>query len=111
MCVPVWAVHEGMPSFNLHYESSYIAVQPIASLCNGLLTVDVYQEGHMVGDLAEQWMIADDGTRLVFHLRRGVTFHGLIVSFDEAGGSLLITSEERRRMSPRAASDLMCECS
>jgi hypothetical protein len=42
MCVPVWAVHEGMPSFDLHYESSYIAVHPIAPLCNGLLTVDVY---------------------------------------------------------------------
>ena len=29
----VWAVHEGMPSFDIHYENSYVAVQPIGRLC------------------------------------------------------------------------------
>ena len=34
----VWAVHESMPSFDLHYETSYIVAQPIGPLYNGLLS-------------------------------------------------------------------------
>ena len=55
----VWAVHEGMPSFDLHYETTYIAVQPITPLYNGLLTFDVYANEQIVGDLAERWEITD----------------------------------------------------
>src|SRR3989442_1771361 len=36
----VWAVHESMPSFDLHYDNSYIVAQPIGPLYNGLLTFD-----------------------------------------------------------------------
>jgi hypothetical protein len=38
----IWAVHEGMPSFDIHYETTYIAAQPVGPLYNGLLTFDVY---------------------------------------------------------------------
>jgi peptide/nickel transport system substrate-binding protein len=71
----VWAVHEGMPSFDLHYETTYIAVQPITPLYNGLLTFDVYENEKIVGDLAERWEITDGGTRITFSLRKGVKFH------------------------------------
>jgi peptide/nickel transport system substrate-binding protein len=71
----VWAVHESMPSFDLHFDTSYIVAQPIAPINNGLVTRDVYRDGEVVGDLAERWEIAEDGTQITFHLRRGVKFH------------------------------------
>ena len=37
----VWAVHEYMPSFDIMYETSYIAGQPLGPLYNGLVTLDV----------------------------------------------------------------------
>jgi peptide/nickel transport system substrate-binding protein len=71
----VWAVHEGMPDFDIHYQGTYIAAQPIGPLYNGLLTFDVYDQEKLVGDLAERWEIAPDGKRITFALRQGVTFH------------------------------------
>jgi hypothetical protein len=41
----IWAVHEGMPDFDIHYQGTYIAAQPIGPLYNGLLTFDVYEPG------------------------------------------------------------------
>jgi hypothetical protein len=37
----VWAVHEGMPTFDIHYETTYIAAQPVGPLYNGLLTFEI----------------------------------------------------------------------
>ena len=54
----LWAVHEGMPDFDIHYQSTYIAAQPIGPLYNGLLTFDVYDNEKIVGDLAERWEIS-----------------------------------------------------
>jgi peptide/nickel transport system substrate-binding protein len=71
----VWAVHEGMPSFDLTYEGTYIAAQPIGPIYNGLLTFDVYDNEKIVGDLAERWEIAGDGKRMTFALHKGVKFH------------------------------------
>src|SRR5215813_11515649 len=71
----VWAVHESMPSFDLHYDNSYIVAQPIGPIYNGLLTFDVYHNGQIIGDLAERWDITPDGTQITFALRPGVTFH------------------------------------
>src|SRR5262249_41413070 len=70
----VWAVHESMPSFDLHYDNSYIVAQPIGPLYNGLLTFDVYNNGQIIGDLAERWDIAPNGTQITFALRPGLTF-------------------------------------
>jgi peptide/nickel transport system substrate-binding protein len=71
----VWAVHEGMPDFDIHYQGTYIAAQPIGPIYNGLLTFDVYDNEKIVGDLAERWEIAGDGKRITFALRKGVKFH------------------------------------
>jgi peptide/nickel transport system substrate-binding protein len=71
----IWAVHESMPDFDTHYESSYIAAQPIGPIYNGLVTQDVYDNGKIVGDLAERWEVGEDGKRITFFLRRGVKFH------------------------------------
>jgi peptide/nickel transport system substrate-binding protein len=71
----IWAVHESMPSFDTHYETTYVAAQPIAPIYNGLLTLDVYKNEEIIGDLAERWEVADGGKRLTFFLRQGVKFH------------------------------------
>src|SRR5215831_6613256 len=71
----LWAVHEGMPDFDIHYQGTYIAAQPIGPIYNGLLTFDVYDNEKIVGDLAERWEITEDGKRITFALRKGVKFH------------------------------------
>jgi peptide/nickel transport system substrate-binding protein len=71
----VWAVHESMPDFDIHYEATYIAAQPIGPIYNGLVTQDVYNNGKIVGDLAERWEISEDGKRIAFFLHQGVKFH------------------------------------
>jgi peptide/nickel transport system substrate-binding protein len=71
----VWAVHESMPSFDMHWDTSYILAQPVGPIYNGLLTFDVYRNEEIVGDLAERWEIAADGQRITFYLRQGVKFH------------------------------------
>src|SRR5262247_3061480 len=71
----VWAVHEGMPSFDIHMEGSYILAQPVGPLYNSLLTFDLYNNEKIVGDLAERWEVAPDGKQITFALRQGVKFH------------------------------------
>jgi peptide/nickel transport system substrate-binding protein len=93
----VYAVHETMPSFDIHYETSYIAAQPVGPLYNGLLTHDVYKDYEIVGDLAERWEFADDGKRLTFHLRQGVTFHdGSAFTCADAKYSLEKLADQKR---------------
>lgn len=71
----VWAVHESMPHFDIHRETTYILAQPVGPLYNSLLAFDVYDHEKLVGDLAERWDVAPDGKRITFALRQGVTFH------------------------------------
>jgi peptide/nickel transport system substrate-binding protein len=71
----LWAVHEGMPSFDIHAENSYILAQPVGPLYNSLLTFDLYNNEKIVGDLAERWEVAPDGKQITFALRQGVKFH------------------------------------
>lgn len=71
----VWAVHEGMPTFDIHREGSYILAQPVGPLYNGLLTFDVYDDSKIVGDLAERWEVSEDNKRITFTLHKGVKFH------------------------------------
>ena len=71
----VWAVHEGMPHFDIHAEGSYILAQPVGPLYNSLLTFDLYNNEKIVGDLAESWEVAPDGKQITFALHKGVKFH------------------------------------
>jgi peptide/nickel transport system substrate-binding protein len=70
-----WAVHEGMPHFDIHGDGSYILAQPVGPLYNSLLTFDLYNNEKIVGDLAEHWEVASDGKQITFALRKGVKFH------------------------------------
>ena len=71
----IWAVHEGMPHFDIHAEGSYILAQPVGPLYNSLLAFDLYNNEKIVGDLAERWEVAPDGKQVTFALRQGVKFH------------------------------------
>jgi peptide/nickel transport system substrate-binding protein len=71
----LWAVHEGMPHFDIHVDGSYILAQPVGPLYNSLLTFDLYDHETIVGDLAERWEVAPDGKQITFALRQGVKFH------------------------------------
>ena len=73
--IVIWAVHESMPSFDIHFDSSYILAQPVGPMYNGLVTQDPYHDGKIVGDLAERWGISEDGKRITFFLHKGVKFH------------------------------------
>jgi peptide/nickel transport system substrate-binding protein len=73
--IVVWAVHESMPTFDTHFDTSYILAQPVAPIFNGLVTQDPYNDGKIVGDLAERWEISEDGKRITFFLHKGVKFH------------------------------------
>jgi peptide/nickel transport system substrate-binding protein len=64
-----------MPDFDIHYQGTYIAAQPIGPIYNGLLTFDVYGNEKIVGDLAERWEITEDGKRITFALCKGVKYH------------------------------------
>lgn len=71
----IWAVHETMPDFDLQYTTSYILHQPVGPIFNGLLTLDVYGSGGVIGDLAERWEVAEEGKQITFVLHKGVKFH------------------------------------
>src|ERR1700752_4876599 len=71
----IWAVHEGMPHFDIHVDGTYILAQPVGPLYNSLLTFDLYINEKIVGDLAERWEVAPDGKQITFALRQGVKFH------------------------------------
>jgi peptide/nickel transport system substrate-binding protein len=93
----VWAVHEGMPTFDIHREGSYILAQPAGPLYNGLITFDVYDQDKIVGDLAERWEVSDDSKRITFTLRKGVKFHdGASFSCADAKYSLEKMADPKR---------------
>jgi peptide/nickel transport system substrate-binding protein len=64
-----------MPSFDIHHDTSYILAQPVGPIYNGLVTQDPYNNGKIIGDLAERWEISEDGKRITFFLHKGVKFH------------------------------------
>ena len=74
------AVHETFASFDLHWEGSYIAVQPLAPIYNGLLTRDIRAAGddpigQLAPDLAESWEAKGGGLTYVFNLRQDATWN------------------------------------
>jgi len=100
----VWAVHEGMPSFDIHVEGSYILAQPVGPLYNSLLAFDLYNNEKIVGDLAESWEIAPDGKQITFALRKGVKFHdGSDFTCADAKYSLEKLADPKRSLSTHAA--------
>ena len=100
----VWAVHEGMPHFDMHADGSYIIAQPVGPLYNSLLTFDVYDNEKIVGELAERWEVAPDGKQITFNLRKGVKFHdGADFTCADAKYSLEKIADPKRALSTYVA--------
>jgi ABC-type oligopeptide transport system substrate-binding subunit len=71
----IWAVHESMATFDIHFDTAYILAQPVAPLYNELVTQDPSNAGKINGDLAERWEITEDGKCITFFLPKGVKFY------------------------------------
>jgi len=72
--------HRDSPaSLSIHEEATISTVMPMMGVFNNLVIYDPHVAQNslqsIVPDLAESWSWSDDGTRLAFKLRRGVTWH------------------------------------
>ncbi len=72
--------HRGTPpSGSIHEEATNSTVMPYMGVFNNLVMFDQHKPKNstetIVPDLAESWSWNDDGTKLTFKLRRGVTWH------------------------------------
>jgi peptide/nickel transport system substrate-binding protein len=97
------------PSASIHEEATVSSVVPFMGLYNNLVIFDQNVARNslesIVPDLATTWTWSDDGKRLSFKLRQGVTWHDgkpftgkdVVCTFD------LLTDPEKLRRSPRAA--------
>lgn len=82
----------------------YISVgqyfQLASNVFNGLTTLD--DDLSIVGDLAEDWTVSDDGTQYTFQLRDDVTFHnGAEFSAEDVEYTIRRTIEEEAPAAPK----------
>src|SRR5437763_4229560 len=66
-------------SMSIHEETTVVAERPMMGVMNNLVIFDQHVKQNslasIVPDLATDWTWDEDGTRLSFHLRQGVTWH------------------------------------
>ncbi|HZT86373.1 MAG TPA: ABC transporter substrate-binding protein [Stellaceae bacterium] len=66
-------------SMSIHEESTVVAERPVMAVFNNLVLFDQHIAQNSLAtirpELATDWSWDEDGTRLVFHLRRGVKWH------------------------------------
>lgn len=62
-------------SFDCHREASFTCIHPIAPFYSTLLTFDQWNYPEVIGDVAEEWTVSDDGLTYTFTIREGITFH------------------------------------
>lgn len=71
----VFAVAAEPPSYDGHRETSFSHLHPVAPQYSLLLKFDQWNYPKIVGDLAENWTVSDDGLTYAFKIRKGVKFH------------------------------------
>src|ERR1700745_1054156 len=66
-------------SMSIHEESTVVAERPMMGVFNNLVLFDQHVAQNSLSDivpeLATGWAWEEDGTKLVFHLRKGVKWH------------------------------------
>lgn len=62
-------------SFDCHREASFTCIHPIAPFYSTLLTFDQWNYPEVIGDVAEEWTVSDDGLVYTFTIQEGITFH------------------------------------
>lgn len=67
-----WLVNQ-VPRLDPHMVNKGVQMQIMSNLFNGLLKINTNKE--IVGDVASDWTITDDGTTYEFTIREGITFH------------------------------------
>ncbi len=74
----IWLI-DSPASMSIHEEATVVAERPVMGVFNNLVMFDQHIKQNslssIVPDLATDWTWDEDGTRLTFHLRRGVKWH------------------------------------
>jgi peptide/nickel transport system substrate-binding protein len=98
-------------SMSIHEESTVVAERPMMAVMNNLVLFDQHipqnSLSDIVPDLATDWAWDEDGTRLVFHLRKDVKWHDgtpftakdVKCTWDMVAGK----SDQKLRVNPRKA--------
>src|SRR5262245_18908507 len=63
------------PRLDPHQESTFANIQLVAPLYSMLLQIDPYNYPKIIGDVATDWKISQDGLTYTFKLRSGIRFH------------------------------------
>src|SRR5712691_10683139 len=63
------------PSLDPHQESTFATIQLVAPLYSTLLQFDPSEYPKIIGGVATEWRIADDGLTYTFKIRKGIKFH------------------------------------
>jgi peptide/nickel transport system substrate-binding protein len=98
-------------SMSIHEETTVVAERPMMAVMNNLVVFDQHVAQNsladIVPDLATDWAWDEDGTRLLFHLRKGVKWHDgkpFIAADVKCTWDLIQgKSAERLRVNPRKA--------
>lgn len=85
----VYIVGAEPPSFDAHRETTFAMLHPIRPHYNLLVKFDLENFPNVVGDIAKDWEISEDGLTYTFYLWDNVTFHdgSPLTSRDAAAGS------------------------
>lgn len=73
--VLTFGVVSSPPSYDCHAEITFGMVHPVAPHYSLLVKVDEANYPKIIGDLAESWVSAPDGTSYTFKLHKDVKFH------------------------------------
>src|SRR5215475_4680674 len=69
------AIAADAPSLDVHQESTFATLQPVAPMYSTLLQIDPYGYPNIIGDVDSDWKVAADGLTYTFKIRPGIRFH------------------------------------